>query len=141
MNELMKELGLAETATEQDAIAACKALKDQASAATQARDEALAACRQMECDAFVEANKAKIADVAACREVYMKDPECAKKMIGACKAAEAPKPQTILGAAKKTPTIEKTAAVGTCREQLAALPPSERAAFYQAHKAEIDAGE
>ena len=134
MKKLMVELGLDENATEDAAIAACKALK-------QERDNALAACRKTECDAFLEANKDKIADVAACREVYMKDPECAKKMIGACKAVEAPKPQKILGAAKKTPTIEKTAAVGTCREQLAALPPSERAAFYQAHKAEIDAGE
>lgn len=147
MNEILKALGLAEGASEADAVAAINALKEKASAAeAQATDaekkaeEAEGKCRKMECDAFLEANKAKIADVAACREVYMKDPECAKKMIGACKAAET-KPQTILGAAKKTPTIEKTAAVGTCREQMAALPPSERAAFYQAHKAEIDAGE
>ena len=147
MNEILKALGLAEGASGADAVTAINALKEKASAAeAQATDaekkaeEAEGKCRKMECDAFLEANKAKIADVAACREVYMKDPECAKKMIGACKAAET-KPQTILGAARKTPTIEKTAAVGTCREQMAALPPSERAAFYQAHKAEIDAGE
>lgn len=147
MNEILKALDLAEGASEADAVTAINALKEKASAAeAQATDaekkaeEAEGKCRKMECDAFLEANKAKIADVAACREVYMKDPECAKKMIGACKAAET-KPQTILGAARKTPTIEKTAAVGTCREQMAALPPSERAAFYQAHKAEIDAGE
>ena len=147
MNEILKALGLAEGASEADAVTAINALKEKASAAeAQATDaekkaeEAEGKCRKMECDAFLEANKAKIADVAACREVYMKDPECAKKMIGACKAAET-KPQTILGAARKTPTIEKTAAVGTCREQMAALPPSERAAFYQAHKAEIDAGD
>ena len=148
MNEILKALDLAEGASEADAVAAINALKEKASAAEakatdaeKAKDEAEGKCRQMECDAFVEANKAKIADVAACREVYMANPDAAKKLLGACKAVEAPKPQTILGAAKKTPTIEKTAAVGTCREQLAALPPSERAAFYQAHKAEIDAGE
>ena len=148
MNKILAKLNLAEGASEDDVVAAIDALQKKASSAETAAaenktkaDEAEAKCRKMECDAFLEENKEKIADVAACREVYMKDPECAKKMIGACKAADAPKPQTILGAAKKTPTIEKTAAVGTCREQLAALPPSERAAFYQAHKAEIDAGE
>lgn len=148
MNEILKALGLAEGASEADAVAAINALKEKASAAeAQATDaekkaeEAEGKCRKMECEAFLEANKAKIADVAACREVFMKDPEAAKKMIGACKAGEPAKQQTILGAAKKTPTVEKTAAVGTCREQMAALPPSERAAFYRAHKAEIDAGE
>ncbi len=133
MKKLMCELGLDENATEDAAIAACKALKKQ-------RDDALAACRESECEAFLEANKGKIADVAACREVYMANPDAAKKMLGACKAVET-KPQTVLGAAKKAPTVETTKELGTCREQMAALPPSERPAFYQAHKAEIDAGE
>ena len=133
MKKLMVELGLDENATEDAAIAACKALKKQ-------RDDALAACRRSECEAFLEANKDKIADVAACREVYMENPDAAKKMLGACKAVEQ-KTQTVLGAAKKAPTVETTKELGTCREQMAALPPSERPAFYQAHKAEIDAGE
>ena len=63
----------------------------------------------------------------------------AKKMLGACKAVE-DKPQTVLGAAKNTPAVDKDKNLGTCREQMAALPPAERAAFYEAHKAEIDAG-
>lgn len=133
MKELMSELGLDEKATEAAAIAACKALKKE-------RDDAIAACRKSECEAFLEANKDKIADVAACREVYMANPDAAKKMLGACKAVET-KPQTVLGAAKKTPTVETKKELGTCREQLAALPPSDRPAFYQAHKDEIDAGE
>ena len=133
MKKLMVELGLDENATEDAAIAACKALKKE-------RDDALAACRKTECEAFLEANKEKIADVAACREVYMANPDAAKKMLGACKAVET-KTQTVLGAAKKTPTVETKKELGTCREQMAALPPSERPAFYQAHKAEIDAGE
>ena len=133
MKKLMVELGLDENATEDAAIAACKALKKQ-------RDDALAACRKSECEAFLEANKDKIADVAACREVYMENPDAAKQLLGACKAVEQ-KTQTVLGAAKKAPTVETTKELGTCREQMAALPPSERPAFYQAHKAEIDAGE
>lgn len=133
MKKLMVELGLDENATEDAAIDACKALKKQ-------RDDALDTCRKSECEAFLEANKDKIADVAACREVYLENPDAAKKMLGACKAVET-KTQTVLGAAKKAPTVETTKELGTCREQMAALPPSERPAFYQAHKAEIDAGE
>ena len=140
MKKLMAELGLAEDASEDAAVAACKALKDQASAATKAKDEALAECRKMKCDAFIEANKAKIADVAACREAYMANPENAEKLIAACKAPEA-KTQTVLAAAKKTPEVKKDGeTLATCREQMAALPANERAAFYKEHKADIDAG-
>lgn len=146
MNEIIKALGLSEGASEQDCVTAIESLKTKASAAeataTETEDKlqkAEAKCRGIECNAFLEANKAKIADVAACREVYLKDPDMAKKMLGACKAVE-DKPQTVLGAATKTPTVDKDKHLGTCREQMAALPPAERAAFYQAHKAEIDAG-
>ena len=140
MKKLMAELGLAEDASEDAAVAACKALKDQASAATKAKDEALAECRRMKCDAFIDANKAKIADEAACRAAYMANPENAEKLIAACKAPEA-KTQTVLAAAKKTPDVPQDGgAVATCREQMAALPANERAAFYKEHKADIDAG-
>lgn len=132
MKKLLAELGLAEDATEDAALAACKALKD-------AAQNAIAECRKEKCDAFIEANKAKIADVAVCREVYMASPEAAEKLLAACKAPEAPR-QTILAAAKKTPEVPKTETVATCREQMAALPISERTAFYKAHKDEIEAG-
>ena len=138
MKKLMVELGLAEDASEDAAVAACKALKEKASAAEKSAADALAECRKMKCDAFIEANKAKIADVAACREAYMANPESAEKLIAACKAPEA-KTQTVLAAAKKTPDVPKDGgAVATCREQMAALPANERAAFYKAHKDEID---
>ena len=139
MKKLMVELGLAEDASEDAAVAACKALKEKASAAEKSAADALAECRKMKCDAFIEANKAKIADVAACREAYMANPESAEKLIAACKAPEA-KPQTVLAAAKKTPEVPKGGTVATCREQMAALPAHERAAFYKAHKDEIEAG-
>ncbi|MBQ6329329.1 MAG: hypothetical protein IJI35_09975 [Kiritimatiellae bacterium] len=140
MKKLMAELELAENASEDAAVAACKALKDRVSAATKAKDEALAECRKMKCDAFIEANKAKIADVAACREAYMANPESAEKLIAACKAPEA-KTQTVLAAAKETPEVKKDGeSMATCREQMAALPANERAAFYKEHKADIDAG-
>ena len=140
MKKLMAELELAENASEDAAVAACKALKDRVSAATKAKDEALAECRKMKCDAFIEANKAKIADEAACRAAYMANPENAEKLIAACKAPEA-KTQTVLAAAKETPEVKKDGeSMATCREQMAALPANERAAFYKEHKADIDAG-
>jgi phage I-like protein len=139
MEEILKALGLAEGASPADAVAAIEALKEKASAAEQSASEAAARCRKMECDAFIEANKAKIADVAACREVYMENPEAARKLVAACKAPDA-KTQTVLAAARKTPDVPRDGAVATCREQMAALPPAERAAFYREHQADIDAG-
>jgi hypothetical protein len=140
MKKLMAELGLAEDATEDAALAACKALKEKASAAEKSAADAVAECRKMQCDAFIEANKAKIADVAACREAYMANPEAAEKLIAACKAPET-KTQTVLAAAKKTPEVKKDGETfATCREQMAALPANERAAFYREHQNEIDAG-
>lgn len=147
MNEILKALGLGEGADEAAAVAAINALKEKASAAEakatdaeKAKDEAEGKCRAMECDKFLEANKDKIADVAACREVYMANPEQAKKLIAACKAAEPKKPQTVLAAAKATPQAKGATAFATCREEMNALPPNQRQAFYLAHKADIDAG-
>lgn len=140
MKKLMAELGIAEDASEDAAVAACKALKEKASAAEKSAADAIAECRKMKCDAFIEANKAKIADEAACRAAYMANPENAEKLIAACKAPEA-KTQTVLAAAKKTPEVKKDGeSMATCREQMAALPANERAAFYKEHKADIDAG-
>lgn len=140
MNEILKALGLAEGASEADAVAAINALKTKASDAETAAaecqtkaDEAEAKCRKMECDAFLEANKDKIADVAACREVYMKDPECAKKMLGACKAAEPVKTPTqqILGAAKTPAKKDILDGLAKCKT------PQERIEFAQQHASEF----
>ena len=140
MNEILKALDLAEGASEADAVAAINALKKKASdaetaaAASQTKaDEAEAKCRKMECDAFLEANKEKIADVAACREVYMKDPECAKKMLGACKAAEPVKKPTqqILGAAKTPVKKDVLDGLAKCKT------PQERIDFAQQHAGEF----
>lgn len=138
MEEILKALGLAEGASPEDAVAAIEALKQKASAAEETATEAEAKCRRIECDAFIEENKSKIADVAACREAFMADPDSARKLMAACKAPEA-KTQTILAAAKKTPEARKTGkAFASCREEMASLPPAERAAYYREHAAEID---
>ena len=138
MEKILKALGLAEGAYPEDAVAAIEALKQKASAAEETAAEAEAKCRRIECDAFIEENKAKIADVAACREAFMANPEAARKIVAACKAPEA-KPQTILAAARKTPEVPKTGkAFASCRGEMASLPPAERAAYYREHAAEID---
>lgn len=140
MEKILKALDLAEDASPEDAVAAIEALKQKASAAEETAAEAEAKCRRIECDAFIKENKAKIADEAACREAFMANPEAARKIVAACKAPEA-KPQTILAAAKKTPEVPKTGkAFASCREEMASLPPAERAAFYREHQADIDAG-
>jgi len=146
MNKLIALLGLAEGASEEDVLAAVKALQDKASAAEtakaeaeKAKDDAEAKCRKMECDAFIEANKAKIADEAACREVYMANPEAAAKLIAACKEASKPaEPQTVLASAKKTPASTSKKVFASAREEMNSLPCDQRQAFYLAHKDEID---
>lgn len=142
MKEIIAELGLADGATVADILAAVKQLKEKASAAEAAKataeeekKKAEAECRTMKCDAFIEANKAKIADVAAAREVYMANPEAAEKFVAACKAPEEHKPQTVLAEAKAAPEIKRDTA--SCREEMAKLPPSERAKYFKAHKAEF----
>jgi hypothetical protein len=68
----------------------------------------------------------------------MATPAAARKIVDACKAPKA-KPKTILAAAKKTPEVPKTGkAFASCREEMASLPPAERAAYYREHAAEID---
>lgn len=146
MKKMLEALGLAEGASEDDAVAAINELKNKASAAqAQAEEskkkaeEAEAKCRKVECDAFIEANKHKIADEAACRKAYMADPVMAKNIIAACRVSEAQPTQTVLASAKKTPDVKTGGkAFASCREEMAALPPSQRAAYYAAHKAEIE---
>lgn len=147
MQKILEALGLAEGATEEEALAAIAALQEKATSeearATEAEkkaEECETKCRAVKCDAFIAANKAKIGDEAACRAVYMKDPETAEKMIAACKVAVAAPAQTVIAAAKKTPDVGKAGAFATCREEMASLPPAERGAYYLAHKAEIDSG-
>ena len=123
--DILAALGLAEGAEKEEVLAAIRAMKDKASAAEAAasdaekeRDKAVAECRSMKADAFIEANKAKIADTAACRTAYLKDPELAEAMVAACKAPEAaPAKQQVLAAASaKTPAKADDNAVAAARQ-------------------------
>ena len=80
--EILAALGLAEGAGKEEVLAAIKALKDEKAAAVadatdakKKRDDAVAECRKVQADAFIAANRDRIADEAKCREIYVKDPE------------------------------------------------------------------
>lgn len=109
--EILAALGLSEDAEKEDILNAINALKaSQAAAEAKAaecatkKDEAEAKCRALEADAFITANSAVIADTAAFKEVFIKDPEMAKKALGAFKtAAPAPQLPRIVAKSAKTP--------------------------------------
>lgn len=109
--EILAALGLAEGAGKEEVLAAIKALKDKEAAAVadatdakKERDDAVAECRKVKADAFIAANRDRIADEAKCREIYVKDPELATAMLAACKTPAAAPAQTVLAAARaKTP--------------------------------------
>lgn len=110
--EIIAALGLAEGATKEEVLAAIKAMKDNQAAAeakaTEAekqKDEAEAKCRGFEADEFIAKNSAKIGDAAAFREVFMANPELAKKTVAACKEAQTSAPATrIVAKSASTPT-------------------------------------
>ena len=122
--DILAALGLAEGAEKDEVLAAIKAMKDKASAmeaaasdAEKERDKAVAECRSMKADAFIEANKAKIADAAACRKAYLENPELAEAMVAACKAPAAQTKQQVLAAATaKTPEKATDSAVAAARQ-------------------------
>ena len=140
--EILAALGLGEDAGKEEILAEIASLKD---AATQAKakedeakdkaDKAEAECRALKADAFIAANKDKIQDIAKARETYLKAPEATEAAFGLFKVT-APAPAARISAKDaKTPGASVTA---TCREQMAALPPSERAAFFKAHEKEFN---
>ena len=148
MKKILEALGLAEGASEDEALAAIQGLKDKASAAEaqateaetakteaeKAKDEAVAECRAMKADAFIAAHKDTITDVAACKAAYIENPELAEKLFAACKAAPAKPAQQILAPARSAQPPKKSGVM----EQLAACKSAkERCEFVMAHAKEI----
>ena len=144
MEKIIAALGLGAEATEDEIVAAIQKLKDGQTAAEakateaeqhladaeKAKDEAEAECKSMKADAFISEHKDQIEDVAAFKESYLKDPENAAKLIGACKKVEKPV-QTVLKGGK-APTQ------GDIRAQLAACKSgAERIKFAREHAQEL----
>lgn len=127
MDKIKQMLGLEPDADESAVEAAVKALIDAKAAAEAEKAEA-------EAEQFAAANEDKC-DRETLKNAYLKSPETAKAIVAGIKTAKAPADggQKLLNAAAaKAPAIGKAT-----REQLAALPPGERAAFYKAHKADF----
>ena len=122
--EILAALGLAEGAGKEEVLAAIKALKDKEAAAVadatdakKKRDDAVAQCRKVQADAFIAANRDRIADEAKCREIYVKDPELATAMLAACKApAKEPGQKVLAAATAKTPAREAEATRAAARQ-------------------------
>ena len=148
MKKILEALGLAEGASEDEALAAIQGLKDKASAAEaqateaetakteaeKAKDKAVAECRAMKADAFIAAHKDTITDVAACKAAYIENPELAEKLFAACKADPAKPAQQILAPARSAQPPKKSGVM----EQLAACKSAkERCEFVMAHAKEI----
>ena len=125
--EILAALGLAEGAGKEDVLAAIKALKDkEAAAVAQATDaekkaeDAEAACRGLKADAFIAANKERIADAAKFREAYLKAPEATETAFALCKAAPAAKPSETRIVAREAKTPAATVGSGDASAKIAA---------------------
>ncbi len=124
--EILAALGLAETASKADVLAAIKAMKDkEAAAVAQATDAekkaetAEAACRGFKADAFIAAHKERISDVAKFREAYLKAPEATEAAFGLFRAQPAA-PSTVRIVAREAATPAKTPGTGDASAKIAA---------------------
>lgn len=142
--EIIAALGLAEGATKEDVLAAIKAIQDgQAAAVAKAteaetkKDEAEAKCRGFEADAFIAKNADKIGDVAAFKEVYVKDPALAQKAIGAFKAQKNPSATRIVAKTAQTPTGASDVVEGLAK----CRTPQEKVAYATLHAKELAAAQ
>ena len=143
MQKILEALGLAEGATEEDALAAIQGLKDRASAAEaqaseaeKKRDEAVAECRATKAEAFVAANAGKIADAAAAKAAYVKDPALAEALVAACRAPAPSKAQQVLAPAR---AAQPPKAGGALEGLAKCRSAQERVAYVMAHAADFAA--
>ncbi len=143
MQKILEALGLAEGATEEDALAAIQGLKDradaaeaQASEAGKKRDEAVAECRATKSEAFVQANAGKIADAAAAKAAYVKDPALAEALVAACREGAPAKAQQVLAPAR---AAQPPKAGGALEGLAKCRSAQERVAYVMAHAADFAA--
>lgn len=141
MQKILEALGLAEGATEEDALAAIQGLKDRASAAeAQAseaeteKERAVAECRATKAEAFVAANAGKIADAASAKAAYVKDPALAEALVAACREGAPAKPQQVLAPAR---AAQPPKADGALEGLAKCRSAKERCEFVMAHAKEI----
>lgn len=132
MEKILEALGLAPEAGEEEILAAIADLKGKLA---QCEAERL----ENEAEKAVEESPAKevLENRAAWKHAYMKDPETTRMLLNSLRPAPAAKPQRVYNtAAAKVPELPRTGI--DARAEMASLPTRERAAFYAAHRAEID---
>lgn len=130
MDKLKELLGLASEATEEDILAAVTELKDKLAACNKEKEEA-------EAEAFAEEHKT-CCNKDTLKAAYLMNKEAAKAMAAGFVKPEAPAPQKILNKDTPAKPAVKLLNKADARAEMASLPPSERAAFYKAHRGEIE---
>ena len=132
MNELKQALGLEETADDAAILEAVKALVAEIGQLRRAKAEA-----EMDAEAEEFANALNPADAEQkenIKNAYKVSPQAAKMLAKNIRAAA---PQRVYNtAAAKVPELPRKGI--DARAEMASLPTRERAAFYAAHRAEID---
>lgn len=134
MDKIKTALGLPPEATEEDVLnaiaASIKANKDAEEAAKKAETAAL----EKEADTFAETHK-EVCNKDVLKKAYLANKEVAKEMVGgfAKPAVQAPA-QTLLNKGTGKEVVLKNRA-----QEMAALPPSKRAAFFKEHKDDFEA--
>lgn len=133
MDKIKAALGLAPEASDEEVAAKVAELVAANEALNKEKEEAENAAKDAEAEAFAEEHK-DIANKEDIKASYLANKDATVKLFaGLKKPAEAPQ-QILNKAGCKEPTLKNKAT----REALASLPPSQRAAFYREHAAEID---
>lgn len=133
MDKIKAALGLAPEASDEEVAAKVAELKAANEALNKEKEDAEAARKDAEAEAFAEEHK-ECANKEDIKRLYLANKDETVKLFASLKKPEAP-PQQILNkeGAKEPKMLNKAS-----REAMAALPPAQRAAFYQEHAAEID---
>ena len=134
MDKLKELLGLAPEASDEDVIAAVSALKDQVAELNKEKEDA-------EADDFAEEHKA-VCNKDALKKAYLLNKDAARELVAGLAKPDAEKQPVIpnkpaLNSLGLTPELKPTKSAGDARAEMAALPPSERAAYFKAHADEI----
>lgn len=132
MDKIKEALGLAPEATDEEVLAKVVELRDANAALNKEKEEAEAARKDAEAEAFAEEHK-DVCNKEALKAAYLANKDTTVAMVNGLVKPAKPE-QVILNKSGKDPVIANKAT----RESLAALPPSQRAAFYKDHAKEID---
>lgn len=133
MDKIKAALGLAPEASDEEVAAKVAELKAANEALNKEKEDAEAARKDAEAEAFAEEHK-ECANKEDIKRLYLANKEETVKLFASLKKPEAPKQQILNKEGAKEPKMLNKAT----REAMSALPPAQRAAFYQEHAAEID---